>query len=543
MLDVSPSLKEVGRIVGEASPETFLFVSQKEAHPPKYEYVVIRSKELVGEAITDVEVLAQVVGVTSMSSTYTESLDYEALQRIYHAGIDDANVICRARTLGYMVEEGRKRRILMPRRAIYPGNPVYLAPDDLVEKFFSYPEEEGLHIGYLISRPRVKVKVSINGFRRHVAIIAQTGAGKSYTLGVLLEELLKKGATIVVIDPHADYVFLSRDREGIRIEEYADRVIVFRNPNSTGRYSEKDIDNLKPLTFKFAELSPDEVADIAGVSESYTRIRAAFRNAIERLREDENLKDSYGPQDLIDKLKEFSRTSKDKDANYTGALNYALNLSKVKVFGNRTTPIEDVLRPFHASILDLSGLNDASQDYIVYRVLSEIVDLRMRNMFPWPVFVFVEEAHRFVPYRRKTRSSEIIKTIAAEGRKFGVFLTLVTQRPSKIDQDALSQCNSQIILRITNPTDQKAVQTASEQLGESLMQDLPGLNIGEAIIVGELTRVPVMVRIRERRSREGGADIDLVEILKMAREEMKKKSIIRKLEEEVVLRDSMLSEV
>ena len=540
---MSPSLKEVGRIVGEASPETFLFVSQKEAHPPKYEYVVIRSKELVGETTTDVEVLAQVVGVASMSSTYTENLDYEALQRIYQAGIDDANVICRARTLGYIMEEGRKRRILMPRRAIYPGNPVYLAPNDLVEKFFSYPEEEGLHIGYLISRPKVKVNISLNGFRRHVAIIAQTGAGKSYTLGVLLEELLGKGATIVVIDPHADYVFLSRDHEGNRIEEYADRVIVFRNPNSTGRYSEKDIDNLKPLTFKFAELSPDEVADIAGASESYTRIRAAFRNVIEKLREDEKLKDSYGPQDLINKLKDLSKTSKDKKANYTGALNYALNLSKVRVFGDRTTPIEDVLKPFHASILDLSGLNDASQDYIVYRVLSEIVELRMRNIFPWPVFIFVEEAHRFVPNRRRTRSSEIIKTIAAEGRKFGVFLTLVTQRPSKIDQDALSQCNSQIILRITNPTDQRAVQDASEQLGESLMQDLPGLNIGEAIIVGELTRVPVMVRIRERRSREGGADIDLVEVLKMAREEMKKKNIIRKLEEEVSLRDSMLLEV
>ncbi|RLE88566.1 MAG: ATP-binding protein [Thermoprotei archaeon] len=538
---MSPSLEEVGRIVGEASPETFLFVSQKESHPPKYEYVMIRSKELVGETTAEVEVLAQVVGVTSMSSTYTEDLDYEALQRIYRAGIDDANVICRARTLGYIVEEGRRRRILMPRRAIYPGNPVYLAPDELVEKFFSYPEEEGLHIGYLISRPRVKVNVSVNGFRRHVAIIAQTGAGKSYTLGVLLEELLGKGATIIVVDPHADYVFLSRDRDGNRIEEYADRIVVFRNPNSTGRYSEEDIDNLESLTFKFAELSLEEVADIAGVSESYTRIRAAFRNAINELRRS---KDSYGPQDLIDKLKELSEKTKDRDANYTGALNYALKLSKVRVFGDRTTPIKDnVLKPFHASILDLSGLNDASQDYIVYRVLSEIVDLRMRNEFRWPVFVFVEEAHRFVPSRRKTRSSEIIKIIAAEGRKFGVFLTLVTQRPSKIDQDALSQCNSQIILRITNPNDQRAVQSASEQLGESLMQDLPGLNVGEAIIVGELTRVPVMVRVRERRSREGGADIDLVEVLKTAREEMAKKNLIRKLGEEATIDDSTLSEV
>lgn len=543
MLDVSPSLKEVGRIVGEASPETFLFVSSKEIHPPKYEYIMICSKELVGETTANVDVLAQVVGVASMSSTYTPDLDYEALQRIYQAGIDDANVICRARTLGYMAGTGGKKRIFMPRKAIYPGNPVYLAPDDLVEKFFSYPEEEGLYIGYLISRPRIRVNVSINGFRRHVAIIAQTGAGKSYTLGVLLEELLSKGATIIVIDPHADYVFLSRDQEGNRIEEYASRITVFRNPNSTGRYSEEDIDNLKALTFKFAELTPDEVADIAGVSESYTRIRAAFRNVIKKLREDEALKDSYKPQDFINKLEEISKTVTDKEANYIGALNYALKLSKVRVFGDRTTPMEDVLRPFYTSILDLSGLNDASQDYIVYKVLSEIVELRMRNEFPWPVFVFVEEAHRFVPKDRKTRSSEIIRTIAAEGRKFGVFLTLVTQRPSKINQDALSQCNSQIILRITNPKDQQAVQNASEQLGVSLMQDLPGLNVGEAIIVGELTRVPVMVRVRKRRSREGGADIDLVEVLRRAREEMIKKGIINKLRKEATIKDSMLSEV
>ncbi|MEM2791065.1 MAG: ATP-binding protein, partial [Thermofilaceae archaeon] len=113
-----------------------------------------------------------------------------------------------------------------------------------------------------------------------------------------------------------------------------------------------------------------------------------------------------------------------------------------------------------------------------------------------------------------------IKTIASEGRKFGVFLILVTQRPSRIDADALSQCNSQIILRITNPYDQRAVAEASERLGEELMRDLPGLNVGEAIIVGELTRVPVIVKVRRRLTREGGADIDLVSELRRARESL-----------------------
>ena len=539
---MSHSLKEIGRVVGEATPETFIFVSSKEQHPPKYEYIMVKSKELVDDEVIDVDVLAQVTGIASFSSAYTAQLDFEALQRIYQAGIDDANVLCYAKTLGYIKESRGKKSILLPRRAIYPGNPVYLAPDELVEKFFSYSDEEGIHIGYLISRPRIKVNLSINGFRRHAAIIAQTGAGKSYTLGVLIEEQLKKGATAIVIDPHADYVFLSRDKNGNRIEEIADRIQVFRNPNSTGRYNEEDIDNLKPLTFKFADLSPEEVARIAGVSHAYTRIIAAFRNAIESLRANEEIGESFNPTHLIEMLRTLSVERGDKEANYSGAINYALRLLRIRVFGDRTTPINEILKPFHVSILDLSGLNDASQDYIVSKVLQQVVEMRFKNEFPWPVFIFLEEAHRFIPKNARTKSAEIINTIASEGRKFGVFLTLVTQRPSKVNPDTLSQCNSQIILRITNPVDQNAVKNASEQLGESLMHDLPGLNVGEAIIVGELTRVPVMVRVRERISREGGADIDLVKMLKLAREEIRKSIGIKRLREESTMKDTMMSE-
>ena len=74
---------------------------------------------------------------------------------------------------------------------------------------------------------------------------------------------------------------------------------------------------------------------------------------------------------------------------------------------------------------------------------------------------------RFIPYQGSTRSARMIKKIAAEGRKFGVFLVVITQRPSKIHPDALSQCNSQIVMRITNPDDQQAIAKSSERLGES----------------------------------------------------------------------------
>lgn len=514
-----PTLELVGRIVEEATPEGFIFVASRESRPPKYEYVTVMSRELVGGDEREVYVLAQVIKVVSRSAAYSSDLDLEALQRVHQVGIDDANLLCKARALGFIAEEDGRKTVLMPRRAFFPGNPVYLAPDELVGEFFSYDLEEGLRVGCLVTRPSVDVYLSVNGFRRHVAVIAQTGAGKSYTVGVLLEELLRLGATAVVIDPHADYVFLSRDRD-MRRHEYSDRIQVFRNPNSSGRYDPRQLDNVHELTVKFSELEPHEIASIAGIPEQWANVQQALRKAVSSLRK--NGKD-YTLDDLLDVLNGMSQSGRGVErAAASRAYNRLVRLKKFKVFGDRTTSIENgILKPGFVSVLDLSGLNDASQDYIASWVLDGIFRLRRDGEFRWPVFVVVEEAHKFVPAKEKGRStlsSAIINTIASEGRKFGVFLVLVTQRPSKIDSDSLSQCNSQIILRITNPADQRAVAAASERLSLELMEDLPGLNVGEAVIVGELTRVPVIVKVRRRLTREGGADIDLVGELRRARQ-------------------------
>ena len=143
----------------------------------------------------------------------------------------------------------------------------------------------------------------------------------------------------------------------------------------------------------------------------------------------------------------------------------------------------------------------------------------------WPDMVFKasdpkeEPRHYYdleIPPEQRTYSSMIIRKVSAEGRKFGVFLVLITQRPSKIHSDALSQCNSQIIMRITNPEDQRAVSISSERMSRDLLEDLPGLNVGAAVIVGEMTRAPVMVKVKKRRTQEGGSDIDIIGKLKEA---------------------------
>ena len=138
-----------------------------------------------------------------------------------------------------------------------------------------------------------------------------------------------------------------------------------------------------------------------------------------------------------------------------------------------------------------------------------------------PSFLVLEEAHHFVPGGQgvPSQAATIIKRIAAEGRKFGLFLVLITQRPHKVHGDTLSQCNSQIIMRLTNPQDQNAIQQSSESVSEGLLADLPGLNVGEAVVLGPLVRVPVQIKIGERLSKEGGNDIDVVAKLAKARSE------------------------
>jgi len=516
-----------GLIVGEATSNEFYFASRTEEYPPKWEYIVVKSQEIVDGEPRDVDVLAQVERITSSSQVLSKDVDLEALEKIKHARMEDVKTWGKARILGFINEEEGATKILLPRRAVVPGHPIYVAPKELLTKFYSYPSDEGLYIGNLITRHDVPVYLSLKGFRRHAAIIAQTGAGKSYCAGVLIEELLKKGATVIVIDPHADYVLLHLNRDKSR-HNLTEHITVFRNPSSTGRYADKELGNVKPYEIAFSDLSLDEICDIAGIREAWSNIKEAVRVALDHLKDTH-----YSPADLLktlEKMSEFEEAQKEKGlvGSAKSAQKYIRAMGRLKVFGISTTPIEDILTPMRLSVLDLSGLNDGSVDYIAYRALNDIFDEVSSGRFGYPVFAVIEEAHKLIPPHdySSSLSSSIINKIAAEGRKFGVFLVLISQRPSKIDPDSLSQCNSQIVMKLTNPQDQEAVAASSERMSASLIADLPGLNPGEAVVVGELTRTPVMIQVRQRQWCEGGGDIEIVEKLKEARSSIHADSII-----------------
>ena len=210
---------------------------------------------------------------------------------------------------------------------------------------------------------------------------------------------------------------------------------------------------------------------------------------------------------------------RDIDTGYD-VIRYIENLMRIGVYGSETIPLREILKPGHVTIFNLSGLRKEVQDHLVNNILTRVFNARVRHKrgfrgekYPYPVVIILEEAHRFAPPKsyEDTWSREIISKIAAEGRKFGVFLVAITQRPSKIDSDLLSQCQSQIISRIVNPRDQDAVRDASEQLSQDLLDNLPALNPGEVVVVGPLAPAPVMIRVRNRVLDYAGADINVVE--------------------------------
>ena len=557
--------REAGFIVGETSPLEFTFVSSQELLPPRLEYLVVPGVEEKGGGIvplseaasTHIDVLAQVVEIGVGSAILSDNLTYDETMAILRGSYaPQPKMYGRARVIGYLLNGV----VRTPRSAPIPGSTVYTASDEFLQQFFSTDVTAGVEIGTLINRLNVPVLLDLNGLRRHLAIIAQTGAGKSYLAGKFFESLLQLGGTILVFDPNSDYVQIrkkagqeERPYHSAERTSFADDVLIYRIPEIQGRrFADELIGDVRPFTVRFADLNHDEIADLAGISERASNQRRAIELACERLQREGV---DYRPDELI-ALKELadgdnsSKASEEEQKQDNTqeelqgsderraarkAAQYIEDLRRFSIWHYQDIRMQDLLQPQRLTVLDLAGADKMVAAYAAERMLRDIWKRAITGQLHHPVFIVLEEAHNLIPANGQTRASRIINTIAAEGRKFRVFITLITQRPSKINPDTLSQCGSQIVMQLTNPDDQRAVQKASEAISAELLDDLPGLNKGEAIVLGQLTRIPVMVRITGRASAEGGSDVDIVDALKRARHDVQVTRIAEQLHNQATL--------
>ncbi len=447
---------------------------------------------------------------------------------------------------GYKDSGGLK----LPRSPPPPvGTPVKLAdPPQLIKEYLGLRGR--LCVGYLASQD-VQACLDEKGLARHMAIIAATGSGKTWLSVLLIEELLKLGATVVVLDPHGEYITIKDSAKklgnvGVTVIKAAKHHVGDKRYSMNVLRVEPDqlasiaggvpsgasrirhiiylIHSLMKIIYKTVNGGAGESGSVVGMIRLINSllVRPLGASDIQRalriqqpIGEDNVLEPDKFKQ-LLNELRSAAGDARQRSAIISARV-YLKRLARTGVYRGRTTPLSDVLRPRHVSVINLAGVSDEVQDHIAYHVLSRILKARINYVrqlgnpqYPYPVVVIVEEAHRFAPPNKSTLSHSLINRIAAEGRKFGgVYLVVITQRPSKIDQDVLSQCQNHAILKVVNPLDREAIIASSEALSDELVRIIGGLNKGEALIVGPMAPAPLLIKLRERRLDYGGGDIDL----------------------------------
>ncbi|MDY6964509.1 MAG: ATP-binding protein [Halobacteriota archaeon] len=482
----------VGIIFGETSPFEFKFaVSDVETKRSDYVKVSHNSRW----------VLAQVVAITISSDVLSLDAAISAAsgKRI---GDTEEKIVAKAIVIGSKDKNGLLRT---PKTPFSPGDKVYKADHSLIKKTLGLASGDA-YIG-LLEGSDIQVRIDVNKLvQHHCSILAKTGSGKSYTAGVIIEELIEKGVPLLIIDPHGEYTSLkgvNRNKDdNILMERFGllprgyDSVITFTPSNLTLNQVADEVFRLDGVNLSakmLSQLMP---------SLTNTQIGVLYRSVRRVMAHNE----FYTIEDI---LAEVSGDNSNAKWNVIDALE---SLRDMGIFSDSPTVIDDLMQKGKTSIIDMRGVDPDLKDIVVSMICGELWEARKIGRVP-PGMLIIEESHEFCPEKGygKTASSNIIRTIASEGRKFGLGLMVISQRPARIDKNVLSQCHTQIILRITNANDLRALTKGLEGISTELEEEIKRLPPGVALLVSDDIERPISVDIRVRRSAHGGESISILD--------------------------------
>ncbi|MCL1905227.1 MAG: DUF87 domain-containing protein [Methanomassiliicoccaceae archaeon] len=481
--NISDRTEEVGIIYGNVG--TSVFNCRATAHIEKSEYIMAEHEDC-GFVLCQVGNLIRKTDL-SLEKTLDMSRDMD-IQEVISAQVD---------VVGYRDDRGL---LQIPRTTFRAGRPVYRANDALIQHVLGlkFKEKSGAYIG-LLHGHGVPVYLNINDLlQRHACILAKTGGGKSYMSGDIIEELMKHNVTCMIIDPHGEYSAM-RDvgktgdqRFGVAPRSYADHINEFTISKNTDELS-------RPLRFTLRTLEAREILELTRTNDIRSHL-PSLRKAIDALRERQ---DAYSVRELIDVL---SRDEDNKNPMLITELEY---LDEIGIFATRGNRVDELVEEGRTTIINLKGVPPDIQELVVRRLGTLMFEMRKLGAVP-PMMLIVEEAHNYCPQQGTAISSRALATIASEGRKFGLGLMVISQRPAKIDKNVLSQCGTQIILKVTNPNDVKAIASSVEGLTNGMTEDIQTMPIGIAMVVGAGIEAPLLVDVRPRESRHGGAGIKVL---------------------------------
>jgi DNA helicase HerA-like ATPase len=346
----------------------------------------------------------------------------------------------------------------------------------------------------------VPARIDATGFDRHTFLCGQSGSGKTYSLGVVLEQLLlNTELRVVVIDPNSDFVRLREARAdadpalAARLETLVPSILV-RSPSADGE---------DRLRIRFPELDGAAYAGVLQLdpihdSDEYDELLRALADgpgssAYEAL--------ATGSADTV---------SEGLDRLIRRVRNLGVDRFGVWAREQVGTVLEDLDRDdWRCLVVDIGTLGTPIEKTLVAQaVLSRLWQKRHERR---PLLVVIDEAHNVCPQLPEGGlqflATETAIRIAAEGRKFGLYLLLSTQRPQKVHENIVSQCDNLFLMRMNSVADVGHLTNVFSFVPASLLARATGFRQGEALVAGKVVPTPTFVHFGARVSEEGGSDV------------------------------------
>ncbi len=436
----------------------------------------------------------------------------------------------------------------------YPGldDPVHFATAEQLRAVFPPPDEEHVRLGSLAAAEDVPIAVDASRFVvRHAAVVGSTGSGKTSAVSSMIQNFVKGGwtaANILVIDPHGEYatalsgsasvrsVLAEQEESRLRVPYWAlpamDILRILAGGAGGATFSNRFVELLTEAKREFVRSAAWLTLDPTAVTAD-TPIPFDIRPIWHQIdRENRETRDTVADPNTARQTEagdaatlrsaEFVPYNPGGQAPHKGplygmygtspdSLRLGLLDPQLRFFQEPSgdsigpDPLVGVMSEWlggdkPVSVLDFSGVPSRAADAAIGVVLNLVFEVALRCERdgpgigrPCPVFVVLEEAHRYLGEGASALTRESANRIAREGRKYGVGLLLVTQRPTELPKTALAQCGTIVALRLSNSEDQGAIKTALPDAVASLAAVLPSLRTHEAIISGEALVLPARV--------------------------------------------------
>ncbi len=386
-----------------------------------------------------------------------------------------------------------------------PGDNVYAVSQDDLKQVFATGSGSTIEIGAV--QPAGTIAASINMdsmLSKHFAIVGSSGTGKSTLVALLLHEMAKKAPEghILIIDPHGEYK-----------KSFPAVGKVFDVDNLSLPYWLMNLDEHCEF---FGGVDSEIDRDILAKSVLQARARNPVASSIRNL--NVNTPVPYMLSDLISVLDEqVGRMEKLGETRHY--IRLGLKIKQMAAdrrfrfifddqlfFTSLSDLISNILRlPAEGQPISVIELSRAPSEIlnVVVAVLARLVfnyAIWSHKISTTPIVLICEEAHTYLPSNRRgagVAASTILERIAKEGRKYGVSLGLVTQRPSDLHEGVLSQCGTFIAMRLNNGKDQACLKNALSETGSHFMELIQSLRNRECIICGEGVAAPVRVLVRD----------------------------------------------